>query len=79
MQAEAHFSEGNGLVNKCITVKSDVLMKDVFLSFEGESVNFSDNFFDLLPNETKTIFLPANTVIKNLDKKIKIKSLVDTY
>ena len=59
------------------SLKSDVLMKDVFLLIDGESINLSDNYFDLLPNETKTIYLPANINIKELDKKINIKSLID--
>jgi beta-mannosidase len=38
-----------------ITIKSAVLQKDVFL-FTNVQGHFSDNFFDLLPNETKTIY-----------------------
>jgi beta-mannosidase len=37
-----------------ITLKSAVLQKDMFL-FTNEKGHFSDNFFDLLPNETKII------------------------
>ena len=37
-----------------ITLKSDVLQKDVFL-FSKNKGHFSDNFFDILPNETVTI------------------------
>lgn len=53
-----------------IELTSDVLAKNVFLSSE-EGVFFSDNYFDLLPNEKKRI---------QLSKKIatlKIKSLFD--
>jgi len=52
-------------------VSSDVLAKDVFLSTEQE-VLFSDNFFDLLPNQKLLIKLDKPA------KKIKIKSLFDT-
>lgn len=54
-----------------IELTSDVLAKNVFLSSD-EDVFFSDNYFDLLPNEKKRI---------QLSKKIatlKIKSLFDT-
>lgn len=54
-----------------IELTSDVLAKNVFLSSD-EDVFFSDNYFDLLPNEKKRV---------QLSKKIatlKIKSLFDT-
>ncbi|MDP5107317.1 MAG: glycoside hydrolase family 2 protein [Polaribacter sp.] len=54
-----------------ITIKSTVLQKDVFL-FTNNKGHFSDNFFDLLPNETKTIFF--KTKAKSLDD-LKIKTL----
>lgn len=82
LNPDVMFSQGEGLFSPVFTIKSNVLMKDVFLSIEGESINLSDNYFDLLPNETKTIYLPYSPKsfnIKNLDKKIKIKSLIDTY
>ena len=47
-----------------ITLKSQVLQKDVFL-FTTEEGHFSDNFFDVLPNETKTIFF--ETKAKSID------------
>lgn len=54
-----------------ITLKSTVLQKDVFLSTKNKG-HFSDNFFDLLPNETKKITLKTN--IEKLED-LKIKSL----
>jgi beta-mannosidase len=64
---------------QCISISSDVLIKDVYIRIKGESVHLSDNFFDLLPGEEKTIYLPKNVHIRKLEKKIIIKSLVDTY
>lgn len=75
--ANVQFSEYCGGLTQCFSIKSDVLMKNVFLSIEGEAISLSDNYFDLLPNETKTIYFRTNKKIKNLDKKIKIKSLID--
>lgn len=45
-----------------ITLKSSVLQKDVFLSTK-EKGHFSDNFFDLLPNEEKTIFFETEVTV----------------
>lgn len=56
-----------------ITIQSKVLQKDVFLSTNLKG-HFSDNFFDLMPNETKTIFLKTtatslgNLTIKSLNQ-----------
>jgi beta-mannosidase len=52
-------------------ITSDVLAKNVFLSSE-EAAFFSDNYFDLLPNQ-KVIVKVSKPV-----KSIKIKSLFDT-
>lgn len=58
-----------------ITLKSTVLQKDVFL-FTKEKGHFSDNFFDLLPNEPITIeFKSEATSLED----IKIKSLNSIY
>ena len=69
----------SNLTDNSFVLRADVLAKDVCISIDGEYINLSDNYFDLLPNETKIIYFPANTKIKDLKKKIKIKSLVDTY
>jgi beta-mannosidase len=43
-----------------INLKSDVLVKDLYLDFTGFEGRFSDNFFDLLPGEARLItFYPA--------------------
>jgi beta-mannosidase len=54
-----------------ITLKSTVLQKDVFL-FTNKKGHFSDNFFDLLPNETRTIYF--KTSANSLDD-LEIKTL----
>jgi beta-mannosidase len=64
---------------QCFSIKSDVLLKNVMISIEGETFNLSDNYFDLLPNEVKNIYLPKHYRTKKLKKKIKLVSLVDTY
>ncbi|HEY0030879.1 MAG TPA: glycoside hydrolase family 2 protein [Bacteroidia bacterium] len=62
-----------------VSLQTDVLMKDVCISIDGDIVNLSDNYFDLLPGEIKTVYLPQNLKIKDLEKKIRVKSLADTY
>ncbi|MBL0330558.1 MAG: glycoside hydrolase family 2 protein [Bacteroidetes bacterium] len=64
---------------QCFTLETDVVAKNVFNFIEGESVNLSDNYFDLLPGERKNIYLPRMSGVKNFKKKIVVKSLIDTY
>ena len=60
-----------------VAISADVLTKYVCLSFNGNTSFFSDNYFDLLPGETKKInFIPTGRV-KNQTVEVKIKSLVD--
>lgn len=58
-----------------ITLKSAVLQKDVFL-FSKEKGHFSDNFFDMLPNESITIEFKSEAT--SLDD-IQIKTLNSIY
>lgn len=41
-----------------VTLTTDQLAKNVYLSADGLPGNFSDNFFDLLPGESKTVHIP---------------------
>lgn len=52
-----------------IKIQSNKLAKNVFLfcNFDG---HFSDNFFDLLPGEEKTVFFTTTDLIKDFDFKI---------
>jgi beta-mannosidase len=49
-----------------ITLKSDTFVKSLMLHMEGINEPFSDNFFDLIPNEAKTV------TVKIKDEKIKM-------
>jgi beta-mannosidase len=61
-----------------IKLKSNVLAKDLFLSNKENNGFFSDNFFDLIPGEEKTIrFKPYKKV--DLKNEIVLKSLFDTF
>ena len=52
-----------------ITLRAKSLQKDVFL-FCNEKGHFSDNYFDLLPNETRVIEFHTNSLVLD-DLKIK--------
>ena len=54
-----------------IEISTDVLAKNVFLSDENEAF-FSDNYFDILPNEKRIIKISKPV------KEIKVMSLFDT-
>ncbi len=60
-----------------VELKSDQLIRNVYLSFEGYDTHFSDNYFDLLPGETIKV---SCSVDKNADltkNELKIISLND--
>ena len=61
-----------------IRLQSDQLAKDVYLNFEGDEGFFEDNYFDLLPGETKTVIYKLKNQ-KTPDKKLSIMSLWDSY
>lgn len=57
--------------NQTIEISTDILAKNIFLSAENEPF-FSDNYFDLLPNEKRIIEISKHV------KDIKVISLFDT-
>ena len=57
-----------------IKISSDILAKNVYL-FSSLDGHFSDNYFDLLPGEEKTVSFNTNSGSQDLD--LKIKSLND--
>ena len=46
---------------------------------EGETAHFSDNFFDLMPGETRTVRVASELSAKQLARRLKSMSLADTY
>jgi beta-mannosidase len=66
-----------GRKNK-FTITTDKLAKNVYLD-AGYGITFSDNYFDLLPGVIKHIEIQSEKPVKELQRKIKIKSLYDTY
>ncbi|MCB0527320.1 MAG: glycoside hydrolase family 2 protein [Saprospiraceae bacterium] len=61
-----------------ISLESDRLAKNVMLSADADGF-FSDNYFDMLPGERKTVLFRTNSVLDNPQSAFSLKSLVDTY
>ncbi|MDN5213993.1 hypothetical protein QQ020_18095 [Fulvivirgaceae bacterium BMA12] len=62
-----------------VLLQSDVLVKNLYLRFDGLSANFSDNFFDLMPKREKEVTLPFASTYNGNIPKLKMTSVVDTY
>jgi beta-mannosidase len=62
-----------------ISLSAGALVKNVFLSIEGCKGFFDDNYFDMLPGSRVTVRFFTEERIEDLEGKIKIRSLADTY
>lgn len=68
----------NGAVE--LKLKTNVLAKNVYLDFEKDTESFfSDNFFDLLPNEERVVKVKTSLLLEKIKKRLKIKTLADSY
>ena len=61
-----------------ITVESTKLAKNVYLQTEADGF-FSDNYFDLLPGERKTVLFKTDRILDAPQSAFHVKHLVDTY
>jgi beta-mannosidase len=61
-----------------LILQSDKLAKNVFIGTEAEGF-FSDNYFDLLPGERKTVLFKTDRILGEPQSAFRLKSLVDTY
>ena len=63
-----------------LTLKSDQLVKDLFIEIPQLGARFSDNFFDLLPGNSKKVTIELlNDEDLLLEEQIKIKHIKQTY
>ena len=62
-----------------IILCSKGLAKNVYLNVEGVSGFFTDNYFDLLPGESRRIEFLCDKKIKNFEDSLEIISLFDVY
>jgi beta-mannosidase len=64
-----------------IRLNADVLAKSVYLESNIHQGHFSDNFFDLLPGESKEVLFtsPEKISMEKLKGSVKIKTIVDAF
>ncbi|HLP15033.1 MAG TPA: glycoside hydrolase family 2 protein [Bacteroidota bacterium] len=63
-----------------LSIFSSTLAKHVHLTCPDVDGFFSDNYFDLLPNEIKTLtFATDQKNIREIERKIRVVSLIDSY
>ena len=70
-----------------VHVTSNTLAKNVFIETNRDEFRLSDNYFDLLPNETKTIYTQSSNRLHFISPNcynppnfiFHSKSLYDTY
>ena len=62
-----------------LTLLSPVLAKDVFIEVPLQGARFSDNFFDLLPGERKTILITSPQIKKGEELPLTVKHIRETY
>ena len=62
-----------------IALTSDKFAKDVYLSFDSHPGFFTDNYFDLLPGETKSVEFKTKEYLGDIVKELKVLSLFDSY
>lgn len=61
-----------------VTLWSDVVARGVYLGVDGiDDYHFSDNFFDLLPGERKTVRLLLNQGVYEIENQLSIMTLGD--
>ncbi len=60
-----------------ITLKSNVLAKYVYLTIPEVKGFFSDNYFDILPNQSVEISFTSSENIENFDSKLIIMNMAD--
>jgi len=62
-----------------LTLLSPALAKDVFIEIPLQGARFSDNFFDLLPGERKTVVITSPQIKKGEELPLTIKHIRETY
>ena len=64
------------LDGKCeVTLSTKQLVRDIFIEIPFQGARFSDNFFDLLPGQTKKIVISSDEIKKGEPVGLKIRHL----
>ncbi len=62
-----------------IELTANHLAKGVYLYLENDDGHFSDNFFDMMPGESRVIEFTSDKPLLHLDQLLQIKTVRDTY
>ncbi|MCF6241827.1 MAG: glycoside hydrolase family 2 protein [Bacteroidales bacterium] len=61
-----------------IQIMADVFVKNLYLDYPDDKGVFSDNYFDMLPGEVKTVWFNTENAGKEI-QKVRIKSLIERF
>jgi beta-mannosidase len=75
IQAEVSGSGGS----YSLSLKSPVLARHVYVSFGDNDVEISDNYFDLLPNESVTLTLKSKENVEAIRSSLKVRNITDAF
>lgn len=62
-----------------LSLSSDVIARDVYLTFGDQDVQVSGNFIDLIPGEAINITVKTSASFEELKKSLTVTSLVDAF
>ena len=62
-----------------VTVSTDLFARAVYLKTKGISDFFSDNYFDLLPGQSRTIHVRTSKPLQQFQQELEITTLADDY
>ncbi len=62
-----------------VRVTSPVLARDVYLSFGSLDMKVSDNYFNLLPGESREITVTGKSSLDDLKSQLRVISLTDAF
>jgi beta-mannosidase len=62
-----------------LTLSSDRLARDVYISFGDLDANVSDNYFDLPPGRSAEITITSSVPLDQLRSALRVVSLVDAF
>jgi beta-mannosidase len=62
-----------------LKLTSPVLARSVYVTFGDASAEVSDNYFDLLPNETVELVVKSKAPLDALKTNLRVISLADAF
>lgn len=78
-QVEDNTRPGHTAAGYAVTLTTDRFARAVFLKLRGIDHFFSDNYFDLLPGQSRTIHVRTSKPLAQFKQELEITSLADTY